>query len=472
MKKIACIIIASFVISAFSPALLHAESNMFNPNILASDDQMLNMNEISKRELDVFLKKGSLATYVGPDFSGTNRTASDIIWNAAQTFKINPQFLLVLLQREQSLVEDDSPRQKQLDWAMGYAVCDDCSMNDPRIQKFKGFGNQLHYAAKRIRESYLSDLLTKGRTVSGVGPGIPIQIDNKTIIPANFVTSSLYTYTPHLHGNENFVRIWDKWFTKVFPSGSVLEDRETKDLWLIQFGTKRPITSKTAFYSRFNPQNLVPINTSDLQTYPVGTPISFPNYSLLRKENTSTIYLIVDDTKRGFLSQEAFRSHGFSPDEIVDVTAKELSAYSEGVPITANTKHPSGMLLQSNTTNGVFHVINGRKHPIVSMEVLNANFPSANIVPVDDENLAAYETSDFVKFQDGTLVGTKDAPEVYVIENGLRRHITDEATFLTYGWQWNQIVWTNKNTVLIHELGDPLSSSFTEFESDLEITSR
>lgn len=469
MKRVACILIVSFVFSAFSPAFVVAqEETIFNPNILGSDDQMLNMNAMTKEGLDVFLRKGSLSNYVGPDYNGVMKTASDIIWRAAQDFQINPQFLLVLLQREQSLVEDDSPRQKQLDWAMGYAVCDDCSMNDPRIQKFKGFGNQVHYAAKRIRTSYLTDLASRGRTATGIGPGIATTIDNALVVPANFITASLYTYTPHLHGNKNFVRIWDRWFTKVFPSGSLVQDNESGGIWLIQFGMKRPITSKTAFHSRFNPLNLIQVHSTDLDTYPVGLPISFPNYSLLRSPQ-GTVYLIVDDARRGFLSKEAFRSHGFSPDEIVDVTQEELNSYNEGVPITANTKHPQGSLLQSKASGGIFHVINGKKHPIMSRELLKINFTSPNIVPVSDLDLEDYPTAEHLKFPDGTVVAADGSPDVFVIENGLRRHIKNETTFLAYGWTWSQIVWTNERSVLIHELGKDLSNAY--IDEDLEITS-
>lgn len=468
MKRISSILIASFIISAFSPLFALAEGNMFNPNILASDNQMLDMDEMTKDGLAVFLRKGSLATYSGPDYNGVERTAAEIIWNAAVEFQINPQFLLVLLQREQSLIEDDSPTQKQMDWAMGYAVCDDCSMNDPRIQKFKGFGNQIHYAAKRLRTSYLTDLAFRGITASGIGPGIPVTIDNTIIVPANFVTSSLYTYTPHIHGNKNFVKIWDRWFTKMFPSGSLLQDKETEELWLIQHGVKKAITTKTAFYSRFNPNNLVLVSHSDLEDYPSGSPISFPNYSLLRSPS-GTVYLLVDDIRRGFLSQEAFRSHGFSPDEVVDATQEELNAYQEGVPITPNTKNPQGVLLQSKTTGGIFHVINGKKHPIMSPEILRINFATSSIVQETDLKLEEYPTEEYVKFPDGTLVAAVGSPDVFVIENGLRRHIEDETTFLTYGWGWNQIVWTNERSVLLQELGNPLSSAYTEF--DLEITS-
>jgi len=429
----------------------------FDPNLLVSDEQMLDLYSTGKTELALLLTRGSLASYSGPDENGTVRSATDLIWNAAQKFSLSPRFLLVLLQREQSLVEDDRPTQDQLDWAMGFAVCDDCEKSDPRIQKFKGFGNQLYYAAKRIRESYLSDLESRGFTETGVGPGRTIQIDETLVVPANHATAVLYTYTPHLHGNENFVRIWNRWFQNEYVDGSLLRDKLSGDVWLIQHGLRRPITSHAAFLSRFNPNNVVSVGPSLLEEYPLGRAIAFPNYSLLRSPR-GTVYLLVDDKRRGFTSQEAFRAHGFSPDEIVDVAWEDLDGYVEGEPITTETVYPQGTLLQDKKTGGVSFIQNGVKHSILSRELLAINFPNAKLMMTTAKELSSYTPGEPLLFPDGTLIGVKGSTDIFVVSQGTRRHIADEATFATFGWKWDQIVWTNERAVLLHSLGEPLET--------------
>ena len=127
-------------------------------NYLASDDQMLDTFATTKPELESLLSRGALNSLKFTDIFGVQKKASEIIWDYAQKFSLNPRFITVLLQREQSLIEDTSPSTDQLNWAMGYAICDSCSKSDPLLQKFSGFANQIYYAAKRIRESYLSDL--------------------------------------------------------------------------------------------------------------------------------------------------------------------------------------------------------------------------------------------------------------------------------------------------------------------------
>ncbi|MBI4438053.1 hypothetical protein HY631_03840 [Candidatus Uhrbacteria bacterium] len=453
--------VLSAVIFTLPSRLLAEEDVLFNPDFLLSDADLFDADSMTLTDVSRFLTRGGLSAYSDTDIDGARRTAAQIVWNASQEFSLSPKFLLTLLQREQSLVEDPTPSEDQLAWAMGYAVCDDCSKSDPRIQKFKGFAAQVHYAAERIRESYLADLERRGYTETGVGPGIEITIDNTTVTPVNFATASLYTYTPHLHGNKNFVTIWEHWFGQEYLTGSLLQDKDTGGIWLIQYGARRPITSRAAFFSRFNASALVAVSGTTLESYPVGAPISFPNYSLLRSPG-GTVYLLVDDTRRGFTSQEAFRSIGFSPDEITDVSWDDLNVYIEGEPITTETLYPQGALLQNNVTGGVFYVENGEKHPIVSREILASRFSSQTIVPVEPENLDSYPRGDEIGFADGTLIGVAGSPDIFVVSEGDRRPIVDEVTFFTYGWSFDQVVWTNERSVLLHPLGAALSTDLDE----------
>jgi hypothetical protein len=472
MRRAPTLLLFLVIFSCPSPSLfLRAQDEQnVNLNYLISDEEMLDVESMSLAQIQAFLSRGSLAQYRARDIDGVERSAAEMILNASSAFDISPKFLLVLLQREQSLVEDDSPSKDQLDWAMGYAICDDCSKSDPRLQKFRGFAAQVFYSAQRIRESYLSDLTRRGFTEAGVGPGIEAVIDGTLVMPVNNATASLYTYTPHLNGNKNFVAIWTRWFYSEYPTGALLQDETSGGIWLIQNGSRRPITSRAAFFSRFNPNTLVQVPPSALDAYPIGQAITFPNYSLLRSPR-GTVYLIVDDTRRGFTSQEAFKTTGFSQDEIVDVSFEELKPYAEGDPITVSSVHPDGILLQDKTTGGVFYVENGFKRPIFSKEILVNRFAGRPIVPAELADLNAYERGEPITFQDGTLIASRGTAEVFVISEGARRHIADEATFVAYGWKWNQVVWTDERSVTIHPLSQPLTTALETLKKPSEIES-
>lgn len=473
-KRIVSSLLLASLLTLTCPDAGHALE--FNPQFLVSDAEMQDVFSMTKSDLEAFLRdQGALADLSFLDIDGRTRTGTDIIWNAAMNFDINPQFLLVLLQREQSLVTATSPTQKQLDWAMGYAVCDDCRMDDPAIQKYKGFPNQVHYAAKRIRESYLADLESQGFTISGVGPNRSTVIDGIQVTPANFATAVLYTYTPHLHGNQNFVAIWHRWFVRDYPTGTLLQDASSGGIWLIQFGRKRPITSRTAFQTRYNPENVIVVQPTVLESYTIGDPISFPNYSLLRSPK-GTVYLIVDDTIRGIESMEAFRNIGFNTDEIIDVTFEDLEPYQRGPIITLDSVFPQGILAQDVTTGGVWFIENGNKSAIFSREILSERFPHWPINLESSEKLETYSTTDPVLFPDGTLIAATGSPDVFVVAEGKRRWIKDEETFRAYGWKFENVVWTSERAVLLQELGEDVTVDVEDLTSpdvtnpDLEMT--
>jgi hypothetical protein len=455
------LVLAGVLFGFFPAAPLCAEDDFFNPHYLISDSEMTNVAAMGRDELARFLTIGYLGRLETTDYLGTRKSASDIIWDEANRYQINPQFILATLQKEQSLVQDQNPTQDQLDWAMGYAVCDSCAKNDPAIQAYRGFGRQVHYAAEKIRESYLRDIAEKGTTISGFGPNVRTAVDGALVIPMNSATSVLYTYTPHLAGNQSFMRIWNKWFRRNYPTGSLLQNEEDYSLWLIQDGTRRPITSRTAFYSRYNPEGVIKVKTEELDAYEIGAPISYPNYSLLKTPD-NTVYLLVDDTKRAIASWEAFRAIGFNADEIMEATEMDLAPYHEGPLITVDSTNPQGVLLKNPENGGIFYVSEGKKSPIMSKQILQSQFPDWPINSATMQVLESYATSEPVKFPDGTLVAAEGSPDIFAIADGQRRHILDENTFLTYGYKWENVVRTNERAVLIHPLGPELNLKVEE----------
>ena len=210
-----------------------AKAATFNPNNIISDAEMLDYTSMSLPEIDAFLKSkaGYIAYNYFDDAFGTKRTAAEIIYNAAtnnfeceniedyrtwsieqkqkycEPVRINPKVLLVLLQKEQSLLDAKSPTQKQLDWATGYGICDNCSMNDPSLQRFKGFGKQINSAALQFHDYVVTpgDYGFKaGQTYRVSNTGKPDQY----VTPANNATAGLYNYTPHVYnGNYNFYKL-------------------------------------------------------------------------------------------------------------------------------------------------------------------------------------------------------------------------------------------------------------------------
>jgi len=416
----------------------------FNPHFIISDDEMSDHDSMSLAGIQRFLedKRSALATKSFPDWQEVVRPAAEIIWQAAQESKINPKVILTTLQKEQSLITDPNPSLNQFDKAMGYRCPDNGSCNPSSAT----FGKQVDGAAWQLRKYFNTpnDWFYKINQTYDID-GFPITLTNQA-------TANLYNYTPHHSGNKRFWQIWQDYWGRNYPTGSLLKVADSPAVWHLQYGTRRLIKSWGILLSRFNPNKILTVSRLDLEKYEVGPVIQFSNYSLLGLPD-GTVYLLVNDELRYITSPGVFRLIGFNPEEIELVEETDLAGYSFGRDITADSAYPTGALLQNNQTGGVYYVENGIKQPIYSRELMTASFKGRILTQVGPEILDQYPEGPPVKFKDGELVKDKSDSKVYVISEGRRRWVKTEEAFANFGYKWDNIIETNFQAVNIHPLG-------------------
>lgn len=418
-------------------------------NTIISDEEFYDAQKFSLDEVANFLARqpGALKTYFDP-ISG--RTAAQIIFEASRDWIVNPQSLIATLQKEQSLIEDPNPTAKQYDWATGYGICDSCSMDDPGLQKFRGFSNQINFAARLFRRYF------DNPNLYGIKIGETKIIDGLPIVPTNKATASLFVYTPHLRGNENFRKIWDRYFTLGYPDGALVKLPNDEKIYLLQNGQKRVFKNRSIFLARGSDRQILEITATDLNKYPDGAPINFSPYALVRTPS-GTVYLIVNENlKRGFASQKAFKKLGFNPEEIDNVKTADIADIPEGAPLTEQVLAPIGQLWQNSKTGGVALLRDNYLHPIWSREILKNNFNLWKIKVVTEKIWNSYALTDAVMFKEGTLIKAKGEAAVFVISNGHRRAFADEKSFTRLGYKWENIIETSADAVGLHLLDEPI----------------
>lgn len=478
MAKIRLLLLFFSVLFVFLYTNNTVQAAEFDPNNIISDLEILDHTSMDLADIQKFLEnKGSyLASYSCPDSNGVVRKASEIIYNAAaknydcdgailsdnpteeerilkcRKVTISPKFLLVLLQKEQSLIEEDSPSPSHLDWATGYGCPDSGGCNS----RWKGFGKQVNSAALQFR-----DYLDNPRYYTyKAGHTYTISNTNRDpiiVTPANQATAALYNYTPHVYnGNFNFYKLWQRYFTKIYPDGSLLQVDGEVGVWLLQNGLRRPFLSKAALTTRFDINKIIKINKSDLDKYEKGAPIKFPQYSLIRSPR-GTIFLLVDDKKRGFTTMEAFRKIGFNPTEVINASWEDINYYADGLPITATSTYPTGALLQNNKTGGVYYVTEGIKAPLVDKIFLTAKFKNKKIIVVSPAELDQYQTAAPYLFGDGELLRTKNSPYVYVISGGKKILIASDKVFGSLGYKTENVIIVPSSVLYLYEAGTPIT---------------
>lgn len=280
---LACLVVSGFAIISQAPTTTAASGNDFKAGRIIDDAIFYNSSAMSVSEIQSFLNskvptcdtKGSqLSEFGGPDLNGdgkvqrwewgkskhnqtiftclkdykqntpqmeaasglcggvsarTNRSAAGIIYDVARACSINPQVLIVLLNKEQSLVVDTWPLNQQYKSATGF----DCPDTAPCDPKFAGFFYQVYHAARQFKVykafpnsyNYIA-----GRTNNIYWHPDLGRCGSSQVFIENQATAALYIYTPYRpnqaalnnmygtgnscssYGNRNFWRMFTDWF--------------------------------------------------------------------------------------------------------------------------------------------------------------------------------------------------------------------------------------------------------------------
>lgn len=155
---------------------------------------------------------------------GTDVTAAQIIGDVARSCNVNPQALLVMLQKEQGLLTSSGRRLEESRYtiAMGYG-CPDTSNCDPQ---YFGFANQVYHAARQFQVYRANpdrySIVPFAENNIGYHPNP--ECGSSTVYVENYATAGLYNYTPYQPnleapsedcssvGNINFYAYFAAWF--------------------------------------------------------------------------------------------------------------------------------------------------------------------------------------------------------------------------------------------------------------------
>ena len=195
-------------------------------------------------------------------------SAAQIIYNAAQTYNLNPQVLLVLLKKESSgpLTSDKWPLKSQYKYAMGYGCPDSGPNYSANCDNEKaGFYKQVMLAAWQL--NYYKEHSNDYRYKIGwndIQYSPTPSCGTKRVYIENIATLSLYIYTPYTpndaalanypgeapcgaYGNRNFFMFFSDWFGSTYYPGADKITQKYRELnssssWLgVQISDIRPV---------------------------------------------------------------------------------------------------------------------------------------------------------------------------------------------------------------------------------------
>ncbi|WP_309103245.1 hypothetical protein [Microbacterium sp.] len=345
-------------LASFRPGNIIADAVFFNPSTMSSAniDSFLRSKVSSCRAGYVCLKdyrqntpNRSADAYCRGYSGAGNESAATIIAKVAQSCGINPQVLVVMLEKEQSLVTHTFPSQGRFNIAMGQG-CPDTAGCDPG---YLGFFYQVYGAARQMK------IYAEGRWFTYYAPGRTWNIlyhprperncGSSPVYVENTATAALYYYTPYQpnraaltagygegdrcssYGNRNFYQFFTDWFGSTQAS-ALIHGAGQADIYLVSAGTKHRVSTLedlAVFRSRFG--SVTEVSAEYANSLPRGGDAS----RYVHDPRTGTLYVLdPDGTKHRFLNPEQIARFGYAFSSYVNLAPTLIDQFTTGAEVT------------------------------------------------------------------------------------------------------------------------------------------
>lgn len=477
MKHIlASLLIASTLLQSPLHALAREVAAEFNPNLLIPDTAFNDTKTFGNAEgIQRFLEsKNSVLANTSPDFLvklsepnnpalkaklddpqpnlGRLRTAAEIIWDASQASGLNPQVILVTLNKEQSLITGTiSPEriQRALNNAMGF----DCPDASGCGNLFPGFyyqlmgnvdteGNRYLGAAKSLMKSFSAPSGRGpmfGGTVSKVGDRITLDntlgdfsniFHKQEVTIGNRATAALYRYTPHVfNGNYNFWRFFTAWFR--YPNGTVIRSSQDGLVYIIQDGARQRILPFIATVRNIDLNSAIAVSPTELENYPLGAIYAPPDNTIVNVNGTYSVFI---NGTRHPASAFVLGQRKLDQSKSIAALQGDVDIFALGTQLTPS----NGTVLKGPSQSDVYLVENGilKRYSEFTFKQHGA---AKKLQTIPDEEIALYTKAGFVAPLEGTLIQDRAKTSIYLVSGGQRLPITLEL-FKNRGFSTKNIV--------------------------------
>ncbi len=406
---------------------------------------------------------------------GRLRTAAELIWDASRQSGLNPQVIIVKLQKEQSLITgvagySQSKLQKTLDKAMGF----DCPDSGGCGNIFPGFYYQLFGNFDTQNNRYLGaarSLMKSFNTTNGRGPrvdstgvvngsagssrtarvGDTIILENTLNgfegVPASSVvkilnkaTAALYRYTPHVfNGNYNFWRFFNEWFR--YPNGTLVSTAGSGETYIIQNGTKQLVPAFVAQARNLQLAGKITISPTEFTSYPTDKLYGPVDETIVKVTGDNQTYVFENNVKHP-ASEFVIKQRGLNINNALNITAAESNLFETGSILLPK----DGSIIRGQTEPAVYLVENGVLKLFSAFTFKQKGITSAQVELIPDAEIATYSKQGFVAPKDGTLITYAETETVYLADSGLKRPMTYEI-FKNRGFSFKNVVEISKNEV-------------------------
>ena len=242
------------------------------------------------------------------------------------------------------------------------------------------------------------------------------------------------------------------------PNGTLIKSADAPEVYEIWEGGKKHIPTSNILQSHYDWSKVITVPIEEINAYPKTSDLLFQDGTLLGNSDNNRVYVVTDFGRRRWITtSEVFDQLGYdwgnvhwvSDEELEKGTIEELASLDEtNIYVDGVMIHPSGTLIKGSDEKvyllnsvDIDNGVRGFKQHIYSPTVLTSWFSWKDVVVVSGEELNSYLTNSYpLVYRTGTLIRSKSADEVYVVENGILRHITDTGVFDAMGYTWCKVM--------------------------------
>lgn len=181
------------------------------------------------------------------------------------------------------------------------------------------------------------------------------------------------------------------------------------------------------------------------------TPIEdkkLPNGMLIRAADDEKIYLIEDGRKRWITDSATFAARGYRWASVKTVSETELGIYENGERVSGGGVSVQEGDLVKGVGPEVYLIENGQRRWVSDAATFSSlGFSWEKIIQISDQELFKYAEGETLKrsiFADGTLVKSSSGPQVYFLRNAQKCWITSPEAFSKNNFNWSSVVATSE----------------------------
>ena len=232
--------------------------------------------------------------------------------------------------------------------------------------------------------------------------------------------------------------------------GDLIRAKGDAKIYLVQNGQRRCFANEKVFKQMgFKRNSVKDLDPQDVMNIPEGPPIwskeivgSYPDGTLIRLQGKTQTYLIQGGRKCYIPDPETFQSRGYSWNQVIEVDQGTFDSILTGIPIPSIK--PPFQYIPPGQIPGIQPPPVGTPPPYQQQPLLpppssqpspygsSTTPPTTGLTPPQPQSSVPF-------FPNGTLI-KGSGPDIYVIENGVRRLIPSMETFNAMGFNWGSVI--------------------------------